>query len=184
MHKGRHYIPMILIAPQDRIKKVTNNCLCIFQPSRCGVVAVTDLHEDDSKQHLQGLGVAGAKMVPWQGRGIALNRALSYMSHNVDFATYSRTGVFWRGGLLHSVSGVSYWTLRAGIVGHLRPYVNNGGFLQPQRCGSGVGCRPGVRCSFILAHAYHLFASDFSSVLIPLPASGSCRNLGITCMCA
>ena len=50
------------------------------------------------------------------------------MSHNVDFATYSRTGVFWRGGLLHSVSGVSYWTLWAGIVGHLRPYANNGRF--------------------------------------------------------
>jgi hypothetical protein len=48
------------------------------------VVAVTDLHEDDSKQYLQGLGVAGAKMVPWQGRGIALNRALSYISHNKD----------------------------------------------------------------------------------------------------
>ena len=55
------------------------------------MVAVTDLHEDDSKQHLQGLDVAGAKMVPGQGRGIALNRALSYMSHNIDFATYSRT---------------------------------------------------------------------------------------------
>ena len=51
------------------------------------------------------------------------------MSHNVDFATYSRTGVFWRGGLLHSVSGVSYWTLQAGIVGHLRPYANNGRIL-------------------------------------------------------
>src|SRR4029453_18066440 len=64
-----------------------------------------------------------------QGRGIALNRALSYMSHNIDFATYPRTGVFWRGGLLHSVSGVSYWTLWAGIVGHLRPYANNGRIL-------------------------------------------------------
>jgi hypothetical protein len=50
-------------------------------------------------------------------------------SHNIDFATYPRTGVFWRGGLLHSVSGVSYWTLWAGIVGHLRPYANNGRFL-------------------------------------------------------
>src|SRR4029434_6606934 len=60
----------------------------------------------------------------WQG--IPLNRAMYCMSHNVDFATYSRTGVFWRGGLLHSVSGVSYWTLQTGIVGHLRPYANNG----------------------------------------------------------
>src|SRR4029450_9686174 len=66
-------------------------------------------------------------------RGIALNRAVYRMSHNVDFATYSRTGVFWRGGLLHSVSGVSYWTLRTGIVGHLRPYVNNGRFLEAAR---------------------------------------------------
>jgi hypothetical protein len=49
MRKGRYYIPMILITPQDRMKKVTNNCLCIFQPSRCGVVAVTDLHEDDKR---------------------------------------------------------------------------------------------------------------------------------------
>jgi hypothetical protein len=129
MRKRRYYIPVILITPQDRMKKVTNNWLCIFQPSRCGVVAVTDLHEDDSKQHLQGLDVAGAKMVPGQGRGIALNRALSYMSHNIDFATYSRTGVFWRGGLLHSVSEVSYWTLWAGVVGHLRPYTNNGRIL-------------------------------------------------------
>jgi hypothetical protein len=31
-----------------------------------------------------------------------------FMSHNIDFATYPRTGMFWRGGLLHSVSGVSY----------------------------------------------------------------------------
>jgi len=52
-----------------------------------------------------------------------------FMSHNIDFATYPRTGVFWRGGLLHSVSGVSYWTLWAGIVGHLRPYANNGRIL-------------------------------------------------------
>jgi hypothetical protein len=89
------------------MKKVTNNWLCIFQPRRCGVVAVTDLHEDDSKQHLQGLDVAGAKMVPGQGRGIALNRALSYMSHNIDFATYSRTGVLESIGTV--IRGPPYW---------------------------------------------------------------------------
>ena len=63
------------------------------------------------------------------GQGIRLNRAVLIGSHNVDFTTYPRTGVFWRGGLLHSVSGVSYWTLQAGIVGHLRPYANNGRLL-------------------------------------------------------
>src|SRR4030095_9225233 len=31
----------------------------------------------------------------------------------------ARSTAVWRWGLLHSVSGVSYWTLRAGIVGHL-----------------------------------------------------------------
>ena len=43
---------------------------------------------------------------------------------------------FGEGGLLHSVSGVSYWTLRAGIVGHLRPYANNGCFSEglAERC--------------------------------------------------
>jgi hypothetical protein len=113
MRKGRYYIPMILITPQDRMKKVTNNCLCIFQPSRCGVVAVTDLHEDNSKQHLQGLGVAGAKMVVWQGRGIALNRALSYMSHNKDFATcslYDR-----QGSAKSSHSGSPSWFAENGL---------------------------------------------------------------------
>ena len=62
-------------------------------------------------------------------QGIRLCWAMRDVSHNVDFTTYSRTGVFWRGGLLHSVSGVSYWTLRRGIVGHLRPYANNGRIL-------------------------------------------------------
>src|SRR5262245_31628242 len=52
---------------------------------------------------------------------IPLNREVFIVSHNLDFAIYPRTGVSWQGGLLHSVSGVSYWTLRAGIVGHLRP---------------------------------------------------------------
>src|SRR5262249_47348484 len=49
------------------------------------------------------------------------------------FATYPCTGVFWRGGLLHSISGMSCWTLWAGIVGHLWPYANNGGFLMTLR---------------------------------------------------
>src|SRR5262245_64561701 len=38
----------------------------------------------------------------------------------------ARSTAVWRGGLLHRVSGVSYWTLRAGIVGHLRPYATTG----------------------------------------------------------
>jgi hypothetical protein len=41
----------------------------------------------------------------------------------------ARSTAVWRGGLLHSVSGVSYWTLRAGIVGHLRSYAHNGRIL-------------------------------------------------------
>jgi hypothetical protein len=64
------------------------------------------------------------------------------MSHNIDFATYPRTGVFWRGGLLHSVSGVSYWTLWAGIVGHLRPYANNGRFPEKSKGGLDAPSRP------------------------------------------
>ena len=64
-----------------------------------------------------------------QKAGNTAQQSHIFMSHNIDFATYPRTGVFWRGGLLHSVSGVSYWTLWTGIVGHIRPYANNGRIL-------------------------------------------------------
>ena len=63
-----------------------------------------------------------------QGSGREHRATERYIEHST-ITTYSRTGVFWRGGLLHSVSGVSYWTLQEGIVGHLRPYANNGRFL-------------------------------------------------------
>src|SRR4029450_6790605 len=80
------------------------------------------------------------------------------MSYNVDFATYPRTGVFWRGGLLHSVSGVSYWTLQAGIVGHLRPYANNGRFSRHNKRSKNTKCQSAltfVRCRGVQGHGAH-----------------------------
>ena len=39
------------------------------------------------------VGCRKAEVVPYQGQGIRRNRAIDCTSHNIDFATYSHTGV-------------------------------------------------------------------------------------------
>jgi hypothetical protein len=57
-----------------------------------------------------------------------------------------------------------------------------GTHVRPEPRGSPRRLQALVRYDFTFVHAYHLLASDFRSVLIPFPSSGSCRNLGMTCM--